>query len=68
MYLKNLGMISALLIAGLLYGCGDSKDTRMVDFRVKDYPADVAIDVSTEASDLRGLRTECRHSYRGQGG
>jgi phosphoglycerol transferase len=42
MYLKNLGMISAFLIAGLLYGCGDSKETRMVDFRVKDYPADVA--------------------------
>jgi phosphoglycerol transferase len=42
MYLKNLGMISALLIVGLLYGCGDSKQTRMVDFRVKDYPADVA--------------------------
>jgi len=42
MYLKNLGMISALLIVGLLYGCGDSKQTLMVDFRVKDYPADVA--------------------------
>ena len=42
MYLTNLGMISALLIAGLLYGCGDSKQTLMVDFRVKDYPADVA--------------------------
>jgi phosphoglycerol transferase len=42
MYLKNLGMISALLIAGLLYGCSDSKETRVVDFRVKDYPADVA--------------------------
>ncbi len=42
MYLKNLGMISALLIVGLLYGCGDSKQTRMVDFREKNYPADVA--------------------------
>ena len=41
MYLKTLGMISALLIAGLLYGCGDSKQTRMVDFREKNYPADV---------------------------
>ncbi len=42
MYLTNLGMISALLIAGLLYGCGDSKQTRMVDFREKNYPAAVA--------------------------
>lgn len=42
MDLKNLGVISTLLIAGLLYGCGDSKPTIMVDFRVKDYPADVA--------------------------
>jgi phosphoglycerol transferase len=42
MSLKNLGMISALLIASLLYGCGGSTDTRMVDFRSKDYPADVA--------------------------
>jgi hypothetical protein len=41
MYLTNLGMISALLIVGLLYGCGDSKQTRMVDFREKNYPADV---------------------------
>jgi hypothetical protein len=41
-YRINLGMISALLIAGLLYGCGDSKETRMVDFREKDYPAAVA--------------------------
>jgi phosphoglycerol transferase len=41
MYLTRIGMISALLIAGLLYGCGDSKQTRMVDFRQKDYPADV---------------------------
>ena len=40
MYLKNLGM--TLLIAGLLYGCGDSKQTRMVDFREPSYPADVA--------------------------
>jgi len=42
MYLTSLGMISALLIAGLLYGCGDSKQTRMVDFREKNYPPDVA--------------------------
>jgi phosphoglycerol transferase len=42
MYLKNLGMISVLLIAGLLYGCGDSKQTRVVDFREKNYRADVA--------------------------
>jgi phosphoglycerol transferase len=42
MHLKSIGMILALLTAGLLYGCGDSKETRMVDFRVKDYPADVA--------------------------
>jgi phosphoglycerol transferase len=42
MYLTKLSMISALLIAGLLYGCGDSKQTRMVDFREKNYPADVA--------------------------
>jgi phosphoglycerol transferase len=42
MYLTRLGMISALLIVGLLYGCGDSKQTRMVDFREKSYPADVA--------------------------
>ena len=38
----NLSMILALLIVSLLYGCGDSRETRMVDFRVKDYPADVA--------------------------
>jgi hypothetical protein len=42
MYLINLGMISVLLMAGLLYGCGDSKQTRMVDFRENSYPADVA--------------------------
>jgi len=42
MYLKNLGMISVFLIAGLLYGCGDSKQPRMVDFREKNYSADVA--------------------------
>jgi phosphoglycerol transferase len=34
--------MSVLLIAGLLYGCGDSKQTRMVDFREKNYPATVA--------------------------
>src|SRR5574342_1071079 len=42
MYLTKVGMLSALLIASLLYGCGDSRQTRMVDFRQKDYPADVA--------------------------
>jgi hypothetical protein len=42
MSLTNLGMMSALLIASLLYGCGGSTDTRMIDFRAKDYPADVA--------------------------
>ena len=42
MYLRNLGMFSALLIAGLLYGCGDSQQTGKVDFREKNYPADVA--------------------------
>ena len=42
MYLTNLGMISVLLIAGLLYGCGDSQQTGKVDFREKNYPADVA--------------------------
>ena len=39
---KTLGMISALLIASLLDGCGDSKQRRMMDSRVKQYPADVA--------------------------
>jgi phosphoglycerol transferase len=42
MHLKNVGMISALLIAGLLCGCGDAKQTLMVDFREQNYPADVA--------------------------
>jgi len=42
MSLTKLGMISALLIASLLSGCGGSKETSVVDFRVKDYPADVA--------------------------
>ena len=41
MSLKTLGMIWALFLAGLLYGCGDSKQTRMVDFRQETYPADV---------------------------
>jgi phosphoglycerol transferase len=41
MHLKCLGVISLLLIAGLLYGCGDSKQPRIVDFREKNYPADV---------------------------
>jgi phosphoglycerol transferase len=42
MSLANVRMVSALLIASLLYGCGGSKETNMIDFRVKDYPTHVA--------------------------
>ena len=42
MHSTTLGMTSAFLLAGLLYGCGDARQTRVVDFRQKDYPADVA--------------------------
>ena len=42
MYPTTLGMMSALLIAGLLCGCGDSTQTHVVDFRQKTYSADVA--------------------------
>ena len=42
MYPTTLGMMSALLIAGLLCGCGDSTQTHLVDFRQKTYSADVA--------------------------
>jgi len=42
MYSKALGMTSVLLVAGLLYGCGDSQRVRVVDFRQQSYPADVA--------------------------
>ena len=42
MYATKPGMMSALLIAGLLCGCGDSPQTHFVDFRHKNYPVDVA--------------------------
>ncbi len=58
MHLKTVGMIVTLMTAGLLYGCGDSKDTRMVDFRVKDYPADVASVSGVSGHEPQGRWTD----------
>lgn len=42
MHVKTLAMMSTLLIAGLLYGCSEPQKPRMIDFRQKAYPAEVA--------------------------
>ena len=61
MPLKHLRMISALLIVGLLYGCGDSKQTRTVDFRDKNYPADVASVSGISGHESWGRWTDGAH-------